>query len=162
MADLKRYRVSRIPVVPEPLVDGAYDYADSFELRLRQPDAHTAEEWVRAALQNAAPAVRRLVRFVHGRVAKFPLSTAPDSVLGWEPVASTRDVFHIATAGPVLRAEIVARRTSPTTATITTFLFYRRRSTRLLWLVIGPLHRRVAPYLLTRAASRLTRSDAKV
>lgn len=162
MADKKGYQVRRVPVASEPLVEGTYDYADSFELRLEQSDTHTAEQWVRTALEQAAPGVRGLVRFVHGRVAKFGLDSSPHSVLGWRTVASTRDVFHLAAAGPVLRAEIVARRTSPVTATLTTFLFYERRRTRLLWLVVGPLHRRVAPYLLTRAASRLTSADANV
>jgi hypothetical protein len=154
MAD---YAVTRVPVAPEPWVQDGYDYADSYELRLAEPDTHTAEQWVRAALEQAAPGVRGLIRFVHGRVAKFALSTDPHSVLGWETVSSTADAFHIETRGPALRAEIVARRTSGTTASITTFLYYRRRSTRLLWLVVGPLHRRIAPYLLARAAAHLTR-----
>lgn len=152
----QRYRVDRIPVAPEPWVEPEFAYADSFELRLTQPDGHTAEQWARAALEHAPPRIRGLIRFVHGRIARFSLSDRPDSVLGWERVSSTRDAFHIATQGPGLRAEIVARRTSDTTATVTTFLFYRRRRTRLLWVVIGPLHRRIVPVLLKRAAAHLT------
>ena len=153
------HSVTRVPVPAEPLIGGrAYDYADTFAVHLEEPDAHTAEEWVRAALERSAPAILATIRFVHGRVAKFSLSDDPDNVLGWKPVSSSRDAFHIATEGPVLRAEIVSRRTSPTSATLTTFLFYERPRTRLLWLVIGPLHRRSAPYLLGRAASHLTRS----
>ena len=160
MADRKPYSVRRIPVPPElELRDSTYDYADTFELRLSQPDTHSAEEWVRAALEQSAPAVRGVIRFVHGRVAGFALSDEPDSILGWRTVSSTRDVLHIATSGPALRADIVARRASDTTATVSTFLFYKRPRTRLLWLVIGPLHRRVAPYLLLRAAAHLTRAD---
>ena len=128
----------------------------------QQPDSHSAEEWMRAALEQSAPAVRGIIRFVHSRVAGFELSTEPGSLLGWRTVSSTPDILHIATEGPVLRAEIVCRRGSPTTATVTTFLFYGRRRTRLLWLVIGPLHRRIAPYLLGRAASHLTRADQAV
>ncbi len=157
MAEARPYTVSRIEVPPEPWVQSGYDYADTFELRLTHPDDHTVEEWVRAALENAAPGVRGLIRFVHARVARFSLSHEPHSVLGWETVSSTRDAFHIETRGPLLGAEIVARRTSDVTASITTFLYYRRRSTGLLWLVIGPLHRRIAPYLLARAATHLTR-----
>lgn len=159
-ADARAYTVSRVPVPPEPWVQDGYDYADTFELQLAAPDHHTAEEWVRAALERAGPGIRGLIRFVHGRVARFSLSDDPRSVLGWEPVSSTPDAFHIETRGPALRAEIVARRSCPTTATLTTFLYYRRRRTRLLWLVIGPLHRRIAPYLLARAASDLTRVTA--
>ncbi len=155
MAEARAYSVSRIEVPPEPWVQSGYNDADAFELRLTHPDDHTAEEWVRVALESAAPGVRGLIRFVHGRVARFSLSNEPRSVQGWETVSSTADAFHIKTRGPALRAEIVARRTSATTASITTFLFYRRRSTRLLWLLIGPLHRRIVPYLLARAAAHL-------
>lgn len=150
------YVVERVPVRPELEVEDGHDYADCFEVRLAHPDDHTAEEWMRAALTSAAPWVVGLIRFVHGRIARFSLSTDPTSILGWETVSSVTDACRIQTRGPALRAEIVARRTSATTATVTTFLFYRRRSTRLLWLVIGPLHRRIAPYLLARAAAHLT------
>lgn len=157
MAEAATYSVSRVPVAPEPWVQLGHDYADSFELRLARPDTHTAEEWMRAALESAAPAVSALIRFVHTHVAGFALSSDPHSVLGWDTVSSTPDAFHVETHGPALRADIVARRTSDRTATVTTFLFYQRRRTALLWMVIGPLHRRIAPYLLARAASKLTR-----
>jgi hypothetical protein len=154
MADA--YRVERIAVAAEPLVDPGYDYADSFQARLAQPDAHTAEQWARTCLEEAAPAVRRLVRFVHARVARFELSADPGSVLGWQVLSSTHEALHLQTEGPMLRAEIVARRTSPTTSGFSTFLFYKRPATRLLWMGVGPLHRAVAPYLLRRAAAALT------
>ena len=155
------YRVRRVAVAPEPLVDGGFDYADSFEVRLARPDTHPAEQWARACVAQAAPAVRGLIRFVHGRVAGFALDDDPDAVLGWQTVSSSPDAHHLRAAGPVLRAEIVARRTSDRTATMTTFLFYRRRRTRLLWLLVGPLHRAIAPYLLRRAAAHLTRPGAE-
>lgn len=151
-------RTSRIEVPPEPLVPSTYDYADAFELRTDRPDQHTAEEWVRAGLEQSGTAVRALIRFVHGRVARFELHDGPSTILGWRLLLSEDDVLHMRTDGPMLRAEIVARRTSPTSAVLATFLFYKRRSTGLLWLVIGPLHRAIAPYLLRRAAARLTRN----
>jgi hypothetical protein len=154
---LAGYRVARIAVAPEPLLNGEqYDYADSFEVRLDHPDAHTAEEWARTCLEKSAPAVRGLVRFVHGRVARFALSSDPDSVLGWQTVSSTPEALHLRTEGPMLRAEIVARRRSDQTSGFSTFLFYKRPATRLLWIGVGPLHRAVAPYLLRRAAAALT------
>lgn len=147
----------RIPVPPEPLLAGERpDYADTFELTLEQPDGHSAEQWMRAALEQTAPGIRRLIRFVHARVIRFSSSTEPGSLLGWRTLLSSRDVLHIVTGGPVLRAQIVARRGSETTATISTFLFYERRSAPAIWLLVGPLHRRIAPYLLRRAAAHLT------
>ena len=155
------YRVRPVPVAPDPLIGGAaYDYADAFELRLDRPDAHTAEQWFRAGLAQGGPVLRGIVRFAHGRVLRLALSSDAASILGWRTLSSTADALHLCAEGPLLCAEIVARRRSETTATLTTFLAFRRRRTRLLWLLTGPVHRRVAPYLLGRAAARLTRSEA--
>src|SRR4051794_37960059 len=118
------YRVGRVAVAPEPMVPESYDYADSFELRLEQPDAHTAEEWVRAGLEQSE-ATLALIRFVHARVLRFELYA--DGILGWQLVSSTAEAVHLRTGGPLLRAEIVARRTSDTTATFSTFLYYQPR-----------------------------------
>lgn len=155
MAEKQTYSVSKVPVLPEPWVEEGYRYADAYELRLAEPDHHSAEEWMRTAIDQAAPWVRWIVRFVHARVLRFSLSREPNSVLGWDTVSSVPEAFHIETRGPAFRAEIVMRRGSDTTATVTTFLFHDRRSTALLWLVVGPLHRRIAPYLIARAASQL-------
>src|SRR4051794_35730798 len=154
MADA--YRVERVAVRPEPLVSQRYDYADAFELRLGNPDPHTAEQWLRTGLEGSGALVRGLIRFVHGRVARFALSREPGNVLGWHMISSAEDVVHLRTEGPLLRAEIVARRLAPSAVGFTTFLFYKHRATPFLWAVIGPLHRRIAPYLLARAASILT------
>ena len=152
----RTYSVSRVPVLPEPWVQAGYRYADSFELRLVEPDDHSAEEWMRTAVDHAAPWVLAVIRFVHARFLRFSLSTEANSVLGWDTVSSAADAFHIETKGPAFRAEIVLRRRSGTTASVTTFLFHDRRTTALLWLVVGPLHRRIAPYLMARAAEQLT------
>ena len=159
MADTADRSVRRVPVAPEPLLAGATpDYADAFELRLARPDAHTAGQWVQAALAEAPSAVTALIRFVHARVLRFELSPQDDSILGWHTVSSTPEALHLRTQGPLLRAEIVLRRGSPSTATVSTFLFYGHRFTPLLWRVVGPLHRRIAPYLMRRAAERLARA----
>ena len=151
--------VGRIPPAAEPAATGEPDYSDAYEVRLAQPDGHTAEEWVRAALDHS-PRVQQLIRFVHARVLRFEVSTEPGSLLGWRTLSSTPESFHITTGGPLLRAEIVARRRSATAATLTTSLFYRSRHAALLWAVVGPLHRRVAPYLLRRAAAHLIKAGA--
>ena len=155
------YRVVRAAVDDEPLLDGAgYDYADSVEVRLDRPDAHTAEQWARACLDSSPAAVVGLIRLVHGRVARFALG--PDDgehLMGWRIAVSTQDVLHLRASGPLLRAHIVARRTTPTTSRMTTFLQYERPAARWLWVVIGPLHRAIAPLLMRRAAAALVGRD---
>jgi hypothetical protein len=161
MPDVTGFRVNRVAVEPEPLIGRqGYDYADSFEVRLAEPDTHTAEEWTRTALEHSPAALRGLIRLVHEHVARFDLAPSddPDRVLGWRVAHSEADVLMLTTAGPLLRAAIVARRRSPVSATLTTFLFFRQSATRPMWWAIGPVHRWAAPYLLKRAATEFTRA----
>jgi hypothetical protein len=155
MRDNTFVRVRRIAVPDEPLLHSSvHDYADAFELRLDCPDEHTAEKWVRTGLEQ--PLLRRLILLIHRRVLRFDLGPADaDHILGWRIVVSEPEVLQLATSGPLLRAVIVARRTTPTSSTATTFVSFERPSARQLWRVIGPLHRRVAPYVLQRAARTL-------
>jgi hypothetical protein len=153
-------RVSRRPVPHEPLVDQTPDYADSFELVLAHPDEHTAEEWIRAGLEQ--PVLSRLIVLIHRRVLRFDLGPADaHHILGWCIVRSEPDVLQLSTGGPIMRAEIVARRSSPESAVVTTFVFYERPSSRHVWRIVGPIHRRVAPHLIKRAAGTLTRSGVR-
>lgn len=50
----------RVPVLArEPLIGGdPHDYADAFEVRLRESDARSAEEFARCALEDAPWLVR--------------------------------------------------------------------------------------------------------
>jgi hypothetical protein len=152
------YRSYRVAVAGEPLAPASYDCADSFELRLDRPDDHRAEEWVRAGLEQAAPPIPSLIRLVHGRVLRFALTNQPGNVLGWRLVSAEPDVVHLRTEGRLARAEIVARRTAPDVAGFTTYIHYKSRAMPALWGVIGPVHRAIAPYLLRRAAAKLTQA----
>lgn len=146
-------RLRSVPV-EEPLVS-AFDYADSFEAGLPAPDARRAEQWVRCGLEGAPRAVRWVIRTAHRRVLRLRLGPedAPDHILGWPITADHHDVVRLEAVAPLLRAVIVGRRVDPRTTRLTTALSYSRPcAARLLWAVVGPVHRRVAPYLLDRAA----------
>jgi hypothetical protein len=136
-------------------LDELADYTDFFEVEVTHPDDRTAEEWARSALEGMPTALRALVLFAHRRLLRFglgPLEEA-DHVLGWRVVSSEPDAVRLEAEGPLLRAVLVGRRTSPTSTALRTSLFFRRRrAARLTWTVVGPVHRRVAPYLLARAA----------
>jgi hypothetical protein len=162
MSDAVSCTVTRLPVAPEPLLDtNDFQYADSFELRFGRPDQHTAEQWLRTGLEQ--PMLRQLIVLVHRRVLRFDLGPRDDEhILGWRILTSQHDVVQLEADGPLMRAVIVARRTSPTSAVATTFVFYKRPITALLWRLVGPLHRRVAPYLLKRAAGTLLRESIEV
>lgn len=151
------FTVRECRVAPEPLVAGpAYDYADSFELLLAQPDHHLAPEWMRVVIGEASPAVMSLVAFVHTRIAGFRGTSGRGvGMPGWTVARQDDDVVMLEASGSLLRAVIVARRASATRLTFTTFLFYRRPSAARVWLFIRPLHQRVARYLLANAAKAM-------
>lgn len=147
----------RLVVVPEePLLGGdRYDYADAFEVAVHPSDSRSSEQFARAGLEGMPRLLRSVVRFAQRRVLGLRLAPAssPDHVLGWRIVTASDDVVHLESSSPLLRRAVIAgRRPAPDTATISTFVFYARPAGRLLWAVVGPVHRRVAPYLMARAA----------
>src|SRR4051794_32383547 len=153
------FRVDQTAVAPEPLLEGdGYDEADSFAVRLDRPDTHSAEEWVRTALEQAPAGLRTLIRRVHRDVIRFRLGPESDGdhILGWQILTSSHDVLVMEATGPLARAVIVARRHSASEANLTTFLSYRNPTARLMWPFIRPIHQRVARYLLHRAAATFT------
>lgn len=161
VADQQRGRARRIAVKPEPLLGPtAHDYADAFEIRLRQPDARSAEQWARSALEDSPWPVRWTVILAHRLVLRFQLAppAATGHVLGIPIHSSRPDVIHLEATGPLLRAAIILRTVETTSLTVTTFGFYRRpTAARVIWAVVGPLHRRIAPYLLECAADSTCR-----
>jgi hypothetical protein len=154
----RTFQVSSCPVAAEPAMrGGTYDYADSFDVRLEKADHHSPEQWVRTSLEESGQVIRGLIRIVHGRVLRFELGpTDAAHVLGWRIVTAGPDAVHIAAHGRLMHADIMARRTSPTRLTVTTFLVYERPAARVVWVAVGPLHRRIAPYLMGRAAKALS------
>ena len=149
-------RAHRVLVPDEPLLRGC-SYADAFEIDVVGSDLGTAEQLARRTLEQSPRLVRAVVRFAQQRLLGLRLAppATPGHVLGWPIVVSRPDVIQLETRSPVLgRAVILGRRVDDSAVRITTCLFYRRPLlARLAWTVVGPLHRRVAPYLLERAAS---------
>ena len=145
---------ARAVVVTDPLIESdSYDYADAFEIEIPQADTRSPEQLFRDA-SGGGPQVLRWVPFVHQWVLRFRLGPAssPNHIFGWRIVTSEPDVIRIEADGPLMRGVIVGRRDSTSTAVLTTYIFYvRRAQARVIWALVGPLHRRVAPRLLQRA-----------
>jgi hypothetical protein len=157
-------RARRVPVpADEPLIFGArYDYADAFEMRVNEPDERSAEELVRFSLSHASRWVRWIIRIAHKYVVRFRLGpeSSPLHVLGWSILSSQPNVIVLRAASPLLRGIIVARKPDPTRVVVTTYVIYRRPAIcRILLKVVGPVHRKVAPYLLERGAAARSRVE---
>ena len=77
-----------------------------------------------------------------------------DPLDGWQVRTTGADVVHLVVDLPLMQVDFVGRNPSPTSRTLTTLLTYRRPwLARLVWLAIGPVHRRTARWLL--ATSRV-------
>jgi hypothetical protein len=142
--------------VDEPLIgDARSDYADSFEIVVSGADGRTAEQWLRAGLEEAPVLLRRVIVVAHRHVLGFRLAPpgASDSVLGWRTATARPDAIRLEAEGPLLDGVIVGRRLGTRTVLTTSLRFRRPVPARVVWLCVGPLHRRIAPYLLERAAA---------
>jgi hypothetical protein len=121
----------------------SYDYADAFAVELPAPDPTPPERWLGAAFT-------RLPRVVDLITTRLGFSSAGSAPLdGWEIRANDPDLVHLVTDLPMAHVDFVGRNTSPTRRTLTTLLTYRRPwPARLVWLVVAPVHRRTARWIL--------------
>jgi hypothetical protein len=106
-------------------------------------------------IEGSPAAVRHLVVFAHRYVLGLRLRPASwaGGVLGWEIVENRPDVLRLGAASPLMSAEIVVRRPESTRLRVTTLgHFVRPVPGRAIWAAVGPVHRRVAPYLMQHAA----------
>lgn len=151
-------RARRRAVVEQPPA-GTHppDYADAFEIEVPASDPRTAEQLARVALEQAPLYLRLTVRGAHRHLLRMRLGppSSADHVFGWRIVRSEPDTVQLEATSPLLgRAVIVGRRTAPNRTMVTTFVFYARHApARLVWTVVSPLHRRVAPYLMEHAVA---------
>ncbi len=144
----RRCEVTESPAPPS-------DYADAFEVTVDATDTRTAEEVVRTGLSRVAPARFSALLMAHRHLLGFRLGPAssPDHVMGWRVVTSEPDVCRLEADGPVMAGTMVARRVDPVTARLTTFVRYRHPAARIIWTLLGPVHRRAAPQLMDLSAT---------
>jgi Protein of unknown function (DUF2867) len=148
--------VNRVHPRPDTNRDfGDFDYADAFELHTAGPDSRTALEWLRAGLEESPVAVRWLIVIVHTHALRFRLGprSGGDHVLGWKITKLDPGEARLEASGPLIHARLVGRRSDPHTVRLDTFVtFNNRRAGPVVWALVGPLHRKIAPQLLKRAA----------
>lgn len=131
------------------------DYEDAFAVTADVEQ--TAEQWVRAVIDDAPARVRR--RLWSGWIALGLRLGAPwssDRVLGWQ-VKHTEPSYVLLGADSWLglRGQLLFR-TDPDGLLFATFLQLTNPAARSLWAAITPHHQRVVRSLLTHAATRLT------
>jgi hypothetical protein len=149
-------RARRCSVEEPPAGHSRYDYTDAFEVTLPEGDSRSAEQLIRDGLEHAPSALRSVVLVVHRRVLRLRLgvSSSPNHIVAWQITASEPDMVRLEAAGTLIAGALVGRRIGGRTARLTTFVSYQSPLARLVWPMVAPLHRRVAPYLMERAARR--------
>ncbi len=135
-------QVRRVAVTDPIAAARRYDYADAFEVRLPGPDPYPPEAWVRAGLEATPGVVKRILGLLGLREA--PASSA-DHVSGFRIVGSGPEAVHLEASLPLMHVVLVGRRAEPTRRMFTTVLCFERPViARLVWAVVGPVHRRAA------------------
>jgi hypothetical protein len=135
--------VSRIAVQVSAAAGTRPDYADAFAVELPRPDDTPPERWLGATLGQLPP----VVVWITSRLGFSDETSGP--LDGWEVRTNGPDVVHLVADLPLLHVDFIGRNTSPTRRTLTTLLTYRRPwLARLVWLFVGPAHRRTARWVL--------------
>ena len=133
------------------------DYADTFEVPFLDGDGRTAEQAFRDGLGDKPGVGGNVVLWIHSHLLQFRLGpySSPEHVIGWTILRSDRDEMVLAADGPLMRGQLRLRREDGPRAVLTTRLHYRHKiAASTVWLVVGPLHRTVAPRLMQRIARR--------
>jgi Protein of unknown function (DUF2867) len=97
------------------------------------------------------------VLWIHCHVLRFRLGpvTSADHIIGWKIAHSDRNQFVLTADGSLMRGRLTLCRQADQHAVLTTHLFFRHRATaRMVWAVIGPAHRAIAPRLIEHSARR--------
>jgi hypothetical protein len=129
------------------------DYEDAFLVEIAATRERSAEQWVRALLEQAPLALRHSLR--SGWLAlglKVTAAGAERSVLGWELRRSTPDFVVLAAGSRVgMPAELVFNR-QPRALLLATLVEHQNPAVRAMWAGVEPVHRQVVPRILRRAS----------
>jgi len=73
-----------------------------------------------------------------------------DHVSGFRVIESDPEVVHLEAVVPLMHVVLVGRKVEPTRRMLTTILHHQRPvMARLVWAVVGPVHRRTARGVIT-------------
>jgi hypothetical protein len=151
-------RVRQVGVPPAARALGTlshFDYEDAFLVETGPARDWTAEQWARAALEDAPPIIRSACAWTWSALG-LELGSSPSDrlVLGWEIRRSSPDFVLLGADSRLgLRAEVLFQRREQTLL-FATFLRQENLIARAVWAGVAPGHRQVVRYLLEHAGSR--------
>jgi hypothetical protein len=125
------------------------DYEDAFILETGPARERTAEQWARAALEDAPATTQRALRWGWFALGLQLGSTRDDRrVIGWEVRRNNADFVLLAARSPLgLEGEVLCKRRQRTLL-VATFVQLTNPVARAVWAGVAPGHRRVVRHLL--------------
>jgi hypothetical protein len=150
--------VTQIPVPREAQARSTLDridYADAFRVDIPATPGRTAEDWARAALEQAPATTRTSLQSGWSSLGlKLDLTSRHPEVLGWRIRENTRDYVLLGAAGRLgLSGELLFERLEQQLH-FSTFVKLSHIGARALWAAIEPAHVRIVRGLLEGAAAR--------
>jgi len=106
---------------------------------------------MRTALEGAPLLVRWFVKFGWRFVLGFRPSRSAN-ILGWSIVEATDEWILLEQKSRLIAAALLLR-TAPAGLTWATRVRYEAKGAAIMWGLVGVVHRRVVPYVVSRAAA---------
>lgn len=149
------FKVRRQPPSEPAAIDGQAfrsDYADRFVVE--PVDQRSAEAWARGTLEQSPAALRWFIAFGWRYVLGLRLhrGASADHVAGWSISRRDPTVVVLAVDSRVLGRARLTFAAGDASASVSSDVEFDRRGARMIWAVVGLLHRRVLPYSLGHAA----------
>ena len=132
---------------------GRQDYESAFSVATDPADGRSAEQWARA-MYESPPTAERLIVWYGWKALTAQLGPYPsnDHVLGYRIEAIERDLICFTVQWALgLACELVLY-LAPSTAVLATFVTLKRPAARIVWRMAVPVHERIVPRWLSRAA----------
>ncbi len=136
-----RARVSRI------------DYESAFSVPADPADGRSAEQWARA-MYESPPTVERLFVWYGWKALTAKLGPYPSDhhVLGYRIEANERGYICFSVEWALGLACDLVLYTAPSVAALASFVEFKRPAARVVWPTVVPMHERIVPRWLSRAA----------
>lgn len=132
---------------------GRIDYESAFSVAADQYDHRSAEQWARAMYESPLTA-QRLVVFYGWKVLTARLGPYPsaDHVLGYRIQENEEGLICFSVEWALGLACDLVLYTGPGVAALASFVELKRPAGRIVWPIVAPMHERIVPRWLSRAA----------
>lgn len=125
-------------------------YRDAFAARVSDPAAREAEDWMRRALEGAPAPLRLFVRVGWRVVLGLRAVRDAPNILGWRIVSAEPRLVVLEQSSWLLSARLLLVVDNECIVWVT-FVRHDKAPSRLVWSVLGLLHRPIVRYVLARA-----------